>query len=399
ANPLIIRTLEYQPPDIRLISCQIHTREGTLARSEEAALDIEIQNFGKGVGKNVSVRVGYPDNTFSATSNNLNVLELLPGKPVSLQSKFLCNTSFSDSVVPINIDLSESEGLYSRDTVIRFTLDQPIMESPIYIFSDIERDIPVIKEKNPDRFALIFGNENYADQLAEVGGEINVPYAVNDARAFKEYVNNLLGVPLENCRYSVNSTSARMNREIDLTCVSISKSGPDCEIFLFYAGHGLPEEGTNIPYLIPVDVNHTNIKAGINTADLYQKLAKSGAKRITIFLDACFSGGGRESGLLAGRSIRVKPSDEIPVKNTVVYSASSGNQTALPYKEKRHGMFTYFLLKKLKETKGQVTYEQMDLYLRKEVSRVSINVNDKPQDPVTIASPDILNQWGQWRFR
>ena len=45
--------------------------------------------------------------------------------------------------------------------------------------------------------------------------------------------------------------------------------------------------------------------------------------------------------------------------------------------EKKHGMFTYFLLRKLKESKGLVNYSDLSEYLTSEVGITSLNVNRK----------------------
>ncbi|WP_321436645.1 hypothetical protein [uncultured Bacteroides sp.] len=54
--------------------------------------------------------------------------------------------------------------------------------------------------------------------------------------------------------------------------------------------------------------------------------------------------------------------------NVVVFSTAQGDETAYPYKEKGHGLFAYFLLKKTQETKGAVTlwrFEQLCYHQRK----------------------------------
>jgi len=77
----------------------------------------------------------------------------------------------------------------------------------------------------------------------------------------------------------------------------------------------------------------------------------------------------------------------------VVFSASSGEQTASPYHAQKHGIFTYFLLKKLQETNGAVKFGELDSYLRNEVGISSIRINGKVQDPVTTVSPQINQLW------
>lgn len=77
----------------------------------------------------------------------------------------------------------------------------------------------------------------------------------------------------------------------------------------------------------------------------------------------------------------------------VVISAASGDQTALPYPEKSHGLFTYFLLSKLRDSKGDITIGEMADYLSEEVAKQAIIVNKKPQTPDIKSSLTLGTDW------
>ena len=69
-----------------------------------------------------------------------------------------------------------------------------------------------------------------------------------------------------------------------------------------------------------------------------------------MILDACFSGGTRENQLLLSnaRPVYIEvDSGNIP-KNIIVFSAASGREISSGYKQKSHGIFTYYFLKGLK---------------------------------------------------
>jgi uncharacterized caspase-like protein len=166
------------------------------------------------------------------------------------------------------------------------------------------------------------------------------------------------------------------------------------EIIFYYAGHGFPEKESEKGYLIPVDVTGSSVTDGIALSDLYQKLSNENIKKASIFLDACFSGGGRNEGLAPGRGVMIKSKDEeIENGNLVVFTASSGDQKSFPFKEKGHGMFTYFLLKKLQETKGDVNFDELSRYIKDNVEQNSIIKNDAIQNPNVLVSPIIGEVW------
>ena len=185
--------------------------------------------------------------------------------------------------------------------------------------------------------------------------EANVTYAEKDASIFKEYALKTLGVPAENILFKTNAKAVEMNKMVDQLCSVIKNSGGSAEVIVYYAGHGFPEIDTQEPYLIPVDCSGTDLKFAIKISDLYDKLTEFPSKKVIVFLDACFSGGGRRNaGLLATRGVKVKPKTKQIKGNLIVFSAASAEQAAMAYKDKGQGLFTYFLLKKLQDEKGKL---------------------------------------------
>ena len=263
--------------------------------------------------------------------------------------------------------------------------------------SSVNINIPTNK-KVKNRYALVIGNEDYQSKQRGLSSEQNVDYAVNDAKVFKEYALKTLGVKEDNMFYLKDATAIEINRKIKLVSKIIKKLGSKAELIVYYAGHGYPDETTKIPYLIPVDVPASDLSYAIKLDDFYKDLSATGAKSITVFLDACFTGGGRESGLMASRGVKIKPKEGSLSGNLVVFSASSGNQSALPYHKEGHGMFTYYLLKKLQESKGKVTMGELADYITNEVSIQSLKTNEKEQDPIVNTSSKVVNDWRNWKF-
>ena len=119
-----------------------------------------------------------------------------------------------------------------------------------------------------------------------------------------------------------------------------------------------------------------------------------------VFLDACFSGGNRSGGMLtAARGVAIKPKQTSPKGNMFTLSAASGQETAMPYKEKNHGLFTYYLLKKLQESKGNVTLKELSDYVIDNVRRQATIVNKKPQTPQVSTSGNMAVEWTKRKIR
>ena len=118
-----------------------------------------------------------------------------------------------------------------------------------------------------------------------------------------------------------------------------------------------------------------------------------------MILDACFSGGGRgENGLLSARTVKVKPKGPILDGNIIAYTATSGEEVSLPLTRESHGLFTYYLLKKLQETGGEISLLELKTYLESEVPKASLIENNIKQVPQVLTAPKIEKAWETWNF-
>ena len=68
-------------------------------------------------------------------------------------------------------------------------------------------------------------------------------------------------------------------------------------------------------------------------------------------------------------------------------------------KSEGHGLFTYFLLKKLQETKGNVTYGELADYINKNVKKEAFLINEKPQTPIVATSQAVEATWKTMKLK
>jgi hypothetical protein len=265
--------------------------------------------------------------------------------------------------------------------------------------SDVDVDVPLTGQINHNRYALIIGNEDYGRHQRDMSSEVNVMFARNDASAFQLYARYTLGIPERNITMLLDATAAEMRQGLLKMNLIAKNSNGEAEFYVYYAGHGLPDETTKNPYLMPVDVSGKYVQLGIPLSEFYQTLSEHPSKRVTVFLDACFSGGARGQGLYAARGVRITPKNENLKGNFVVFTASSGEESALPYDKQHHGLFTYYLLQKLKDTGGSMSYKELSDFLSGHVALESVIVNNKEQHPKTNISPDVLEAWESWTLR
>lgn len=259
--------------------------------------------------------------------------------------------------------------------------------------SDVDIEIPVTDRKENNTFVVIIANENYDT-------ESNVDYALNDGNVFKKYCVRILGIPEENISLVENATLNNIRAQIDmLTNIGMAYDG-DVKLIFYYAGHGIPDESSKDAYLLPVDGYGNNAATGYKLSELYSQLSGIHSISTIVFLDACFSGADRSDEMLvSARGVAIKTNPEVPDGNLVIFSAAQSDQTAMAYKEKGHGMFTYFLLKKLRETKGNVTLGELEEYITDSVRKLSATPRyNKPQIPAVTVGSSVGSSWRSMRL-
>lgn len=251
----------------------------------------------------------------------------------------------------------------------------------------IDVNIPTTSNKNTNVFAVVIGNEKYEN-------EVEVPFAENDAKIFREYANKTLGVPEKQIRYVPNGTLNGIRMAVRWLSQAMDICDGHGQAIFYYAGHGIPDEANKTAFLLPVDGVGNDPESAYSLDKLYKELGKMPAQRVTVFLDACFSGAKREGGMLASaRGVAIKVKQTAPQGKMIVFTAAQGDETAYPYKDEQHGLFTYFLLKKLKESKGDITLGELGDYLTMEVKRQSFVENGKQQTPSVLPSMTFTDTW------
>ena len=300
-------------------------------------------------------------------------------KTLDMIEEPMANDFASMDLPPLEINLNDKES------------STPVIRTVSYDKS-LDENIPVSGTKANNTFVIAIGNENY--QLVP-----SVSFAENDMEVFCKYCQKTLGVPISNIRKYKDATFGVMLSAIsDLKDIAEAYNG-DINVLFYYAGHGFPDEKSHNAYLLPVDADGKQLEVCFPISRLYAELAALKSKSTVVFMDACFSGSQRGDGMLASaRGVAIKAKEEKLHGNLVVLSAASGDETAYPYREKGHGMFTYFLLKKLQETKGAVTLGELSDYVTTNVKRQSVVTNRKSQTPTVIYSESVGMDWRKISF-
>ena len=248
---------------------------------------------------------------------------------------------------------------------------------------DVENNVPYTTAQKSNALGVIIGIEKYRNIAS-------VTYAENDATWVKEYFIKTLGIPGDRIYFKTNEDASLAEFEkifstdgwLERRCDS------QTDVFIFYAGHGAPSLKDQKPYLIPQDGDPNYASStGYPLERLYDNIAKLEIKHAFIFLDACFSGENREKQLILNdsRAALIKPKEVKSSDKLSIFSASAAEQISSAWPEKKHGLFTYFLLKGMRgdadsDSDGNVTVYEISEYLKKNVS-YQAGFLDREQNP------------------
>ncbi|MGN1211459.1 MAG: WG repeat-containing protein [Candidatus Cryptobacteroides sp.] len=398
-----------------------------LAEGDKVNLKLTIKNDGKDLAKNVKIDLQLPEGTYKP-DGDLIIPTMKPGEVKEIKTE-LTLESVSENDLTVVATISDFTQLHNKVEYLSFSAGRMNAEvslenggvpmrfqygndyqnfasigggaavpqlvaatedksQEIGFTSELLTDISQVAQPDYNKYALVIGNEDYNTYKQSTTYEVNVDYAVADAEAFAEYATDYMGVPKENVILLRNATSTQMRFNLN-KLVNISKVDPGTrELYVFYAGHGQVDAGDHETYLIPTDVSISDPTYGIKIEDLYATLGESQAKRTMVFMDACYSGQGR------GIVMNVK---KAPVKgNMVVFTATSSLERSMPYKEKKHGMFTYFLLKTIKESDGKMSISDLYNSVKRTVATNSMWINNQNQTPELINGEGIEEGWQTW---
>ena len=428
-------TREFLKPDLilaqyNLIENQSANPNKQIDINELVDFKFAVQNIGLGNAEDVIINIknnqkgvvllGMVFND-KLKQQNPNFSQIQSGKFETMVYRYFVNSDFNDNELKFTIISKEKNGKFGFTVTKSFPINKQLNEVgyirriaeadngrnsyrevriediPDFVV-DVDTNIPETTTKQIHTYALIIGNEDYQSKQKGLTVEQNVDFAINDAQVFALYCKKTLGIPNEQIKILKNATSGQISQGLAwINNLSKIERG-NAKLIFYYSGHGLPDEKTKEPYLIPVDISGTNLRYGVKIANVYEMLTEHPSKQVAVFLDACFSGGARNQGLLAMKGIKVKPKKDNIKGNMVVFSSSSGNESSAVYREKQHGYFTYYLLKKLKESSGEIDFNELNNYIINSVSKRA-GLNGKIQTPEINVSLEVEDKWKVWKLK
>lgn len=334
------------------------------------------------------------------------------------RNKFILYSEESDKLGPEFRKVTIEMTIHSIDKLM--SLEKAETE----VLSDVDINIPKTNNK-VNGYALVIGNEDYASYQSGLSIGQNVPFANRDAISFKNYLQKMYNIPEKHILILVDGTLASMREKI-LQFKSLmdmnNDSGGDSQFIFYYSGHGMPSETSGDPFIMPVDVSAYTVDQAISLNDLLSDFSRYDNQKTTVIVDACFSGVSRSpeplikvrgvgSRKLKKRTVNKSSNKSYfnyykPVKHSnmsyinpnigkkmMLISSSSGEETSLTWDDKQHGLFTYYFLKFLQNSKGDISNEELFNKTKQEVRFEAVmGFGGKNQTPEVIYGIDFKKE-------
>ena len=215
-------------------------------------------------------------------------------------------------------------------------------------------------------YAVIIGIDRYQN----LPPDRQLTYAVNDAKGVEAVIRKSYRFDKIFTLYNQEATKDRI-QEL-LTEELPGQMGEEDALFLFWAGHGNQERGSqgkDIGYLIPYDGSPDKIRKNLTMTELRDTIsAKLPAKHVFYVMDACYSG------LLTTRAVDNKSRRDLSylkeiTKESVrqILTAGSKGEEVLDGGPKGHSVFTGRLIEILEAQGDFITANEIQAIIREKV--------------------------------
>ncbi len=272
--------------------------------------------------------------------------------------------------------------------------DNPIVVQATDTYMNTKTDTFIIQRKLEDIItvgkyvALVIGINSYE------GYWHPLKTAVNDASEVAEVLKNEYRFNEVYTLLNENATRRNIIEKFEWLTKNIS---PEDNLLIFYAGHGQYNKSFNKGYWVPVDAKSNSIADYISNNDVKTFLGGIPSKHTLLITDACFAGdifrGGDTERMSFDPSDMSRYYKEVYRKPSRLALTSGGLEEVMDAGKDNHSVFTYYLLKSLKENKNKY----MDVSQLFNDFKVAV-ANNSDQTPILQAVKDTDDEGGMFIF-
>jgi len=233
--------------------------------------------------------------------------------------------------------------------------------------------------------AVVFGVERY--RYAP-----DARFAAHDAAAVRDFLVRRLGIDDGHVLFRVDAqaTAGEFARAFAERGWLSRNGASDRHVIVYFAGHSGFDPADGRFRLLPHDADPAIEDGGYALEDLLQRLVRLEARSTTVMLDTALGNATRDGEPL-GPAPAELPGLARPAPGTLLVVASDGSRENAVLASKRHGAFTYHLLRGLggeadADGDGSIDGGELEAYLRAELAAAA-GGPDSAQVPLLRGDP------------
>jgi WD40 repeat protein len=340
---------------VTVSSYKFYSPSGKASKGEPLTLLVYLENVTRIAAENITVTYQFPIGVNAIDKTKEIIPSLGASQKASFSVQFIADKNFAADSITIGIDISGVS--YTNTDGLRMSLplnkeigtQQDMLAMLETNYEQKSRgslvvskaDIPSASVESGRYVALIIGIDNYQGTWTKLNN------AVNDAKAIEDVLKKQYNFTLVKSLYNEQATRQGIISQLEWMVENLKTND---NLLIFYSGHGDFKTSLNRGFWVPVDATTNSTSNLISNPDLQTFLGSIKSRHTLLVSDACFSGdifrGGEQK---AEKAVNEKYYNRVNSLMSRQALTSGGIEPVMDGGRDGHSVFTYYLLKSLKE--------------------------------------------------
>jgi len=352
-NIAYLDEVKQEKSKVLIMDYKFNTTSDKVAIGKAVTLTVNITNVGDKDADNLLINYKVPENIEVVDFKK--VPSLKAGEEELLTLQFFANKNYTDTIIPINFEITGADITNVNDFALAVVVDKPVTQeidkSLAQNYSEFRGGNDPLKGLNVaqamksvqvgEYYALVIGIDQYSGEWPMLRN------AVNDAKGVAGTLSSKYEFQYLKTLYDKDATRDNILKEFEWLMQNVK---PNDNVFIYYSGHGEYLENMDKGFWVPIDASSKTISRYISNEDIRSFLSGINSKHTLLVTDACFSGD-----IFRGKTMT------IPYENSTKYYqkmyslnsrkalTSGGVEPVMDKGKEGHSVFAYYFLQALEK--------------------------------------------------
>ncbi len=352
-NIAYLDEVKQEKSKVLIMDYKFNTTSDKVAIGKAVTLTVNITNVGNKDADNLLINYKVPENIEVVDFKK--VPSLKAGEEELLTLQFFANKNYTDTIIPINFEITGADITNVNDFALAVVVDKPVTQeidkSLAQNYSEFRGGNDPLKGLNVaqamksvqvgEYYALVIGIDQYSGEWPMLRN------AVNDAKGVAGTLSSKYEFQYLKTLYDKDATRDNILKEFEWLMQNVK---PNDNVFIYYSGHGEYLENMDKGFWVPIDASSKTISRYISNEDIRSFLSGINSKHTLLVTDACFSGD-----IFRGKTMT------IPYENSTKYYqkmyslnsrkalTSGGVEPVMDKGKEGHSVFAYYFLQALEK--------------------------------------------------